>query len=136
MGGMAIGSWLAGRYSRNWRNLLIGYAAIEAVIGVTALGFHEAFVAVTEAAFDHILPALGSPLAAAAAKWTLATVLILPQSVLLGMTFPLMSGGLIRRYPGTPGAALAMLYFTNSFGAGIGVLVAGFFMIERLGLRK
>lgn len=134
MGGMAIGAWLAGRYSRNWRNLLAAYAATEAVIGVTALVFHEAFVAVTEAAFDHILPALGSPLSAAVAKWTLATVLILPQSVLLGMTFPLMSGGLIRRYPGTPGAALAMLYFTNSFGAGVGVLVAGFLMIERLGL--
>ena len=27
-----------------------------------------------------------------------------------------------------------MLYFTNSLGAGIGVLVAGFVMIERLGL--
>ena len=134
MGGMAVGSWLAGRYSRKWRNLLFGYALTEAAIGVLALVFHDIFVAVTEAAFDHILPGLGSPGAAAAAKWTLGVALILPQSVLLGMTFPLMSGGLIRRYPATPGAALAMLYFTNSLGAGIGVLVAGFLMIERLGL--
>jgi hypothetical protein len=50
------------------------------------------------------------------------------------MTFPLMSGAVIRRYPATPGRALAMLYFTNSLGAGIGVLVAGFVMIEHLGL--
>src|SRR5262249_7730833 len=134
MGGMAIGSWLAARYSRNWRNLLLGYAVTEASIGVLALVFHEIFVTVTEAAFDYILPGVGAPAMAAAAKWALGTALILPQSVLLGMTFPLMSGGLIRRYPATPGAVLATLYFTNSLGAGIGVLVAGFAMIEHLGL--
>jgi predicted membrane-bound spermidine synthase len=134
MGGMAIGAALAGRRSHRWRNLLAGYAAVEALIGAMALAFHATFVAVTDAAFDHLLPALGSPVAASAVKWTLGVALILPQSVLLGMTFPLMSGGLIRRYPATPGAALAMLYFTNSLGAGVGVLVAGFVMIERLGL--
>jgi len=50
------------------------------------------------------------------------------------MTFPLMSAGLIRRYPAAPGESLAMLYFTNSFGASIGVLASGFVMIEKLGL--
>jgi predicted membrane-bound spermidine synthase len=67
-------------------------------------------------------------------KWTLAGLLILPQSVLLGMTFPLMSAGLIRRYPLAPGESLAMLYFTNSLGAAVGVLVSGFYMIDALGL--
>src|SRR5438445_594974 len=46
----------------------------------------------------------------------------------------LMSAGLIRRYPAAPGESLAMLYFTNSFGASIGVLASGFVMIEKLGL--
>ena len=50
------------------------------------------------------------------------------------MTFPLMSAGLIRRYPAAPGESLAMLYFTNSFGAAIGVLASGFVLIEALGL--
>jgi len=134
MGGMAVGAWLAARYSPRWRNLLIAYALVEAAVGIIALVFHETFIAVTGVAFDRLLPALGTPGAAAAVKWALGAALILPQSVLLGMTFPLMSGGLIRRYPATPGAALAMLYFTNSLGAGIGVLVSGFVMIERLGL--
>ena len=134
MGGMAAGAWLAGRYSASWRNLLLGYAMVEAVIGVIALGFHSLFVTVTGAAFESLLPALGTPAAAALAKWSLGAALILPQSVLLGMTFPLMSGGVIRRYPGAPGSALAMLYFTNSLGAGVGVLVAGFVLIARLGL--
>ena len=134
MGGMALGSWICSRYSAGWKNLLAGYALAEAVIGVCALVFHSLFVAATDAAFDTVLPALGSELAATWFKWSLGTALILPQSILLGMTFPLMSGGLIRRHPGTPGASLAMLYFTNSLGAAVGVLASGFFMIEKLGL--
>ena len=134
MGGMALGSWLCSRFSGGWKNLLVGYALAEAVIGACALAFHPLFVAATDAAFDSVLPALGSEFAATWFKWCLGTALILPQSVLLGMTFPLMSGGLIRRHPDAPGASLAMLYFTNSLGAAIGVLASGFFMIARLGL--
>ncbi|MFH1045016.1 MAG: fused MFS/spermidine synthase [Pseudomonadota bacterium] len=134
MGGMALGSWLCSRFSAGWKNLLVGYALTEAVIGACALAFHPLFVAATNAAFDSVLPVLGSEFAATGFKWSLGTVLILPQSILLGMTFPLMSGGLIRRHPDAPGATLAMLYFTNSLGAAIGVLASGFFMIEKLGL--
>ena len=134
MGGMALGSWLCSRYSGSWKNLLLGYALAEAVIGACALAFHPLFVAATDAAFDTVLPALGSEFAATWFKWSLGTALILPQSILLGMTFPLMSGGLIRRHPDAPGASLAMLYFTNSLGAAVGVLASGFFMIGKLGL--
>jgi spermidine synthase len=134
MGGMAIGSWLCSRWSQGWKNLLRGYAAAEALIGLAAFLFHPIFVAATDSAYTSILPALGGETSAALFKWTLAGTLILPQSILLGMTFPLMSAGLIRRYPAAPGESLAMLYFTNSFGAAIGVLASGFVMIEALGL--
>ena len=134
MGGMAAGAWLAGRFSARLGNLLRGYAIVEAVIGVAALVFHPVFVATTDAAYDAILPALGSDTGAAAVKWLLAAALILPQSVLLGTTFPLMSGGLLRRHPERPGESLAMLYFTNSLGAAVGVLASGFVLIDRLGL--
>ena len=50
------------------------------------------------------------------------------------MTFPLMSAGVIRRFPNTPGGSIAMLYFTNSIGAAIGVLASGFWFIEKFGL--
>src|SRR5258706_4147422 len=134
MGGMAAGSWICSRASGGWANLLRGYAIAEALIGVAALAFHPVFVASTETAYSSILPALGGETSAALFKWTLAGLLILPQSILLGTTFPLMSAGLIRRYPLAPGESLAMLYFTNSFGAAIGVLASGFLMIEALGL--
>src|SRR6267378_4428744 len=134
MGGMAIGSWLCSRRSGAWGNLLRGYAFAEGLIGLAALAFHPVFVAATDAAYANILPALGGEIPATLFKWTLAGLLILPQSVLLGMTFPLMSAGVIRRYPTAPGESLAMLYFTNSLGASIGVLASGFLMIEKLGL--
>src|SRR6266478_112718 len=134
MGGMAIGSWLCSRGSAGWGNLLRGYALAEGLIGLAALSFHPIFVAATDLAYASILPALGGEIPATLFKWTLAGLLILPQSVLLGMTFPLMSAGLIRRYPAAPGESLAMLYFTNSLGASIGVLTSGFVMIEKLGL--
>jgi spermidine synthase len=91
MGGMALGSWLCSRYSARWRNLLIGYAVAEAAIGLCALVFHRVFVAATDVAYDSIMPGLGNPHAVNAFKWALSALLVLPQSVLLGMTFPLMS---------------------------------------------
>jgi spermidine synthase len=67
-------------------------------------------------------------------KWCLASLMILPASILLGTTFPLMSAGILRVYPETGGRSLSMLYFTNSFGAAIGVLASGFYLIDHLGL--
>ena len=99
MGGMALGAWGCSRISARWRDLLLAYAIIEALVGLAALAFHAVFVAVTEYSFAHVIPAIGNPAAVQAFKWTLAAVLILPQSVLLGMTFPLMSAGVVRVRP-------------------------------------
>jgi predicted membrane-bound spermidine synthase len=134
MGGMALGSWLAGAYSARIRNLLLGYAVVEALIGVAALGFHVVFVGASNYLHDSVLPGMSAPLAAQLVKWTLGTLFILPQSVMLGMTFPLMSGGVMRRFPGTPGHTVASLYFSNSIGAAAGVLASGFLFIGLVGL--
>lgn len=134
MGGMAIGAWVASRYSARWRSLLLGYAIAEGAIGILALVFHRVFDVTTGFALDQLLPALGSPAGATVIKWTLGTLLILPQSILLGTTFPLMSGAFIRRFPDRPGFALAVLYFINSIGATVGVLVSGFALIQWVGL--
>ncbi len=134
MGGMAIGSWIAGKRSRRWKNLLVGYALAEGAIGLFALLFHNAFDYVIQAAFTQIIPALGSVAAVHAFKWGLASLLILPQSILLGMTFPLMSAGILRRYRRHSGETIAILYFANSLGGAIGVLMSGFLLIALIGL--
>jgi len=134
MGGMALGAGLCGGLSARIRNPLLGYALIEAVIGALALVFHEVFDAATGWAYATLLPALGHESLTLAAKLALSCALILPQSVLLGATFPLMSAGLARAHPDSPGESVAMLYFTNSLGAALGVLVSGFVLIEWAGL--
>jgi len=134
MGGMAIGSWLISRRSTRIRRLLLGYVVIEAIIGVCGLLFHRLFISATDWSFDSVIPALGSPFALQLFKWSLGTLLILPQSILLGMTFPLISNGILRRWPERPGEVLSMLYFTNSLGAAVGVLVSGFVLIAAVGL--
>src|SRR6185436_11306606 len=134
MGGMALGAWFAARWSPKMRNLLLIYALVEAVTGAIALVFHPIYIAGTGFTFDTLIPALDTPLAINAVKWSIATLLILPQSILLGATFPLISGAIVRRFPDHPGATLAMLYFTNSLGAAIGVLTSGFLLIGWVGL--
>lgn len=135
LGGMSLGAHLVGRSAHRFRSPLMWYAGVELVVGTLALVFHDAFVAVTAAAYDSMFPALGGT-ALTLVKWVLASVLILPQSILLGATFPLMSAGAIRlaRAGQAPGRLLALLYFANSIGAAAGVLVAGFVLIQAVGL--
>jgi spermidine synthase len=134
MGGMALGSWAVARYSSRIRKLLWAYVLVEGLIGVLGLVFHQTFVAASNFSFAAVIPALPAGPMIHVYKWSLAALLILPQSVLLGMTFPLISGSLIRRWPDRPGETLATLYFINSLGAAIGVLVSGFLLIRAIGL--
>ncbi|MBK9347181.1 MAG: fused MFS/spermidine synthase [Burkholderiales bacterium] len=134
MGGMALGAAWVGHAGQRWRNLVRAYALIEAIIGCLGLLFHGIFTGVAALSYDWLIPALGAPWAIDVARWTVAALLILPQTILLGMTFPLMSGGLMRRYPARAGRLLGGLYFTNSIGAAIGALVAVFILLPWVGL--
>jgi predicted membrane-bound spermidine synthase len=134
MGGMAVGSWLASRLSVRSTNPLLLYVLAEGIIGFAAIFFHQVFAQTIEAFYGSILPGVGSAGIGTTLKWLAAGLLIFPQSILLGMTFPFMSSGVLRRFPSTPGASISMLYFTNSIGAAIGVLASGFWMINALGL--
>lgn len=134
MGGMAAGAaWIA-HAGQRWRNLIRGYALIEAVIGLLGLSFHWLFTGISTISYDWLIPSLSEPWAVNAARWLIAALLILPQTILLGMTFPLMSGGLIRRAPTSQGHMLGGLYFTNSIGAAAGALISVFVLIPLAGL--
>jgi len=135
MGGMAAGALIASRLSRTGMAPLVAYAAIEAALGVAALVFHPLFDGITTYAYESLLPGSQGSGTAHVAQWLLASALILPQSILLGMTFPLMSASVLRLGAAQGGRIFAMLYFSNSAGAVIGVLLAGFWLIEAYGLR-
>ena len=134
MGGLAIGAYIASRLSSKITNPLLAYAMVEAIIGVFALFFHEIFIFCQDILFKQIAPNIDSNLIFTAIKWSLGILLILPQSILLGTTFPLISSGLLKLSPLVPGRNISLLYFNNSFGAAMGALVSGFFLIQTFGL--
>lgn len=136
MGGMALGSWLVSHHTLRLRRLVAAYAVVEAVIGVLGALFHPVFVAFTAFSQDHALPAL-QPLGLADTwQWASAALLVAPQTVLMGATFPLIAGGVLRAFPAaaTTGA-LGGLYFTNGIGAAAGALVATFVLLPVVGMR-
>lgn len=134
MGGMALGAWLVARYGQRLPKLILGYAVIEGVVGVMGLGFHTTFVSYTAFSQDVALPYFGDLGIAWVWQWGTAALLILPQTVLLGATFPLMSAGILRLRTENDGEILGGLYFTNSIGAAIGVLAATFVLLPAVGM--
>jgi hypothetical protein len=134
MGGMSLGALLAGRMSQRIRRPVFAYGLIEGMIGLYAVLFPFIFELVTRLCYDSWFPAIGGGVGVSVVKWTTAGLMILPPCVFLGMTFPLMSVGILRRAPNRSGEILSFLYFTNSFGASIGALITGFFLVPRLGL--
>lgn len=134
IGGMAIGAWLVGRVAQRIRSPLVVYAVVEAAIGVISLLFHPAFVATTNWGYATLLPATCGPESTCVSQWVLAALMILPQSVMLGTTFPLMTAGILRLAPRNPGSQIALFYFLNSIGAVAGVLAAAFILVPAFGL--
>ena len=135
LGGMSGGAMAAGRHSERLRRPLLCYAGIEMAAGLIGLLFHALFTTTTSFAHGVVFPALtDSPTLLLIVKWTIGAALILPQSLLLGATFPLMSAGVVRHLPKQPGRTIAALYFANSIGAAGGVLLSGFWLIPHVGL--
>ncbi|KAA2284920.1 spermine synthase [Arenimonas fontis] len=134
MGGMALGAWLVSRRGARWRRLIFAYAVVEVLIGLAGLVFHPLFLAYTDLSQEVVYPALDSVAAVRAWQWGSAALLIAPQSILLGMTFPLMSGGYLRVAPMADGEILGGLYFTNSLGAAFGALFATFVLLPWVGM--
>lgn len=134
MGGMALGAWIVSKRSVGWSRLIFAYAVVEIVIGLAGLAFHPFFLGYTAFSQDTVYPALDSVASVRAWQWGTAALLIAPQSILLGMTFPLMSGGYLRVAPKADGEILGGLYFTNSIGAAFGALFATFVLLPWVGM--
>jgi predicted membrane-bound spermidine synthase len=133
LGGMAVGALAASDVSRRLRKPLHGYAVLEACLALFGLLFHPVFLGVTGLAYDTIFPMLGEAPWVGAARWGIAGLVILPQSMLLGATFPVMAASLLRSDPDRPGSGVALAYLLNTLGGAGGVLLAGFVLIGAFG---
>ena len=134
LGGMSIGALSVGERSKSLSSPLMWYARVEAALAVFGILFHPIFVGMLDLSYDVVFPALGSAGGVGAVRWGLAGLVIMPQAILLGTTFPLMAAGLVCADQSRPGRGVATVYLLNTLGGAAGVLIAGFWLIDRVGL--
>jgi len=133
--GMAFGAAATGRVSDALRRPLLWYGVVEIVVGLMGLAFHVLFVVMSDLSYERLFPAVGDSQGLLTAVKTLtAVLLILPPSVLLGATFPLLAAAVLRLGTANSVVQLERLYFVNAFGGAIGVLLGGFLLLPRLHL--
>ena len=71
----------------------------------------------------------------AAARIGLASLVLLPPTVAMGATLPVVARGLVSD-DGTLGRWSAILYAANTFGAVLGAYLCGFWLVPELGLTR
>lgn len=133
MGGLAIGSFVAGKFVSNIKRPLRAYAITELFIGLGGLLYHPVYLLLTNFFYDSTWSMSLSVSGAETVKVILAIISTLPVAIGLGMTFPFIAAGLIRRDKDSGELSLPKLYFTNSLGAAIGILVASYILIPSFG---
>ncbi len=136
MGGLALGSFLFGRYidARPDADPLRLYARLEAGIGVycalTPLLFF--LLEKTYVGFAHVAHPGFALLTAV--RFVLCFLVLLLPTTLMGGTLPVLSRYLVREF-GSLGRGVGGLYSVNTFGAVLGSFGAGFFLVPFLGVR-
>lgn len=131
MGGLAIGSFVAGKLVTKTKRPLLGYGLVELGIGIGGVAYHPLYNALTGFFFDSEFTAGLSSRGAEIAKVVLATGSTLPIAIAVGMTFPFIAAGLMRKSGAE--VSLPMLYFTNSLGSAIGILATSYLLIPNIG---
>jgi predicted membrane-bound spermidine synthase len=128
MGGMAAGSFLAGRWLRGRRLAwpLRSYGALELAIGIAGICMPAGFRLLERA--DVVLYAQAPGLAALGRALGVA-LLIGPATLAMGASIPVFA-----RVCGAHGTSLAALYGINTLGAAAGVLLNAFVLVPWLGL--
>lgn len=134
LGGMAVGSFAIADLSKRLRNPLIWYAGAELLLAAFGIGFHPLFELATGLSYDVFFPAIASAQLVGALRWGISGLIILPQAIVLGATFPLMAAGLVRSDVSHPGRGIARVYLLNTLGGAAGVLISGFWLIAEFGL--
>ncbi len=136
--GLALGSYLAGRYSKKIKNSLWVYGLLEGIIGLYAmgliyvlLGFHQILA---------FLPMIGPyAIVGNISKFALVFLLLVLPTVGMGASLPLLIRLFVDDKKQTfgkksNGSLISLLYGINTLGAVLGAFSASFFFIPEGGL--
>jgi spermidine synthase len=134
MGGLALGSALAGKLAARIKRPLRAYGIIEIGIAVYAIAvpllfrlidYFYAFI------WEQFHPGFYS---FSLWRFVLSCLVLLVPTTLMGATLPVLSAALLRS-PDNKQTAVTRLYTCNLIGAIIGTVVAGFFLLPIFGVR-
>jgi spermidine synthase len=135
MGGLALGSFLSGRYAERLRRPILAYGLLEGIIGIYAL-LLPFLIRLSEPLFRAVYDDLvGAPAAMTALRFLVALVLLLVPTTLMGATLPLLSQAMTLR-PRDAGAVGGRLYAANLLGAAAGSFLGGFALLPVIGLSR
>ncbi len=126
--GMAMGSYLAERITRNRINSLKPYIILEFLIGISGLALLPILLHLD--GLLAMVPAMGTELSL---KFVVALVLLSIPTLCMGATFPVMASILIRHHHNI-GLRMSQLYSLNTAGAVLGAALTGFVFIPHWGL--
>lgn len=131
MGGMALGAWAICAWQSTHPAKL--YGILEIAIGLWGAFIARDFPIYNSAALDFI-GLNPSPLRHWLVSFTLPALVLLPATVAMGATFPVMER-LAAPLTHT-GRSASSLYSVNTLGAVFGILGATFILLPRLGLER
>lgn len=136
MTGLALGAWGIVRFLR-WQkeqgrgmHPILLYGILEGLIGLYGLGFPLGLKLL-----EQIYPFAGSGMFSHVVEFLLSALLMLPPTLLMGATLPLIGSWCIGEKPQRIFSRMSLLYSLNTFGAVFGCLYTQLFAVEHFGIR-
>ena len=130
--GLAIGSYLSGRYFCRTTRPLIAYAVIEAALGAFVIVSPASFT-IADRVFGALYPSIFEQFwAICSLRLVLVAGILLPPSILMGATFPLFCRCFVRSVAEVQ-SCVGRLYGINTLGATIGCATCGFLLLPLIG---
>ena len=134
MGGLALGSALAGRFGAAVKRPVRAYGLLEIGIALYALAVPFLF-AVVDNLYAFIWQQFHPGFFAFSLwRFMLSCVMLLVPTTMMGATLPLLSAALLRT-AGSTSTSITRLYTRNLVGAIGGCLIAGFVLLPFVGVR-
>jgi predicted membrane-bound spermidine synthase len=139
MGGLALGTWLFGKFADRLRRPLLVYASAE--LGVGLWGLVVPIIIKNDGWLAQVNGFLRGSLGAESTQFMIVRflcivpILIIPTT-LMGSTLPLLARHFVetKENASRASARVGALYAINTFGAVIGIFLAGFVLMPKVGV--
>ena len=138
LGGLALGSYIGGRFIDHFKKPLLAYGVAELIIGIYGLLvpflFSETFLAPIWQTVVQMFE--GVQFISYLVRFFIAILLLAIPTVLMGATLPILSRYLTNVRPDIVAFNVGSLYTINTLGAILGAFTAGFIFLPLIGVNS